>query len=92
MLPTLENSEKFKTEYNSFNERINKIAIDGLKTELKDQLNKLLREVRAIDAQHMDLFMKKQLPNMAADTRNRITEIRSHIMRRLDDYERSVSN
>lgn len=91
MLPTLENSEKFRNEYNDFSERINRISIDSLKSELKEQLNKLLREVRAIDAQHMDLFMKKQLPSMAVDTRNRITEIRTHIMRRLDDYERSVN-
>jgi hypothetical protein len=57
MLPTLENSEKFKTEFNSFRERIAQITNEQVKTDLNKKLTEMLREVRAIDQQHVNMFM-----------------------------------
>lgn len=88
MLPTLENSERFKTEFNDWKSRISDITNERIKGELNDKLNQLLREVRAVDQQHRDVLMAKQLPNMISDSRNKLTEIRQSIVRQLEDYEK----
>jgi hypothetical protein len=92
MLPTLENSERFKTEFNDWKSRIDKITNDRVKSELNNKMTQLLREVRAVDQQHRDVLMAKQLPNMIADSRNTLSEIRQSIARQLEDYEKVKSN
>ena len=90
MLPTVENSERFKTEFNEFKTRIEAITNLKVKEEVGTMLTKLLREVRRIDEQHEDLLMRKQqMPGLAADTRNAITELRRSIKSKLDDWDRS---
>lgn len=92
MLPTVENSERFKTEFNDFRSRIGAITNLKVKEELGLQLSKLLREVRRIDEQHQDLFMKRQeLPSLSTEIRSNITELRRSIKSRLDDWDRSQS-
>ena len=92
MLPTLENSERFKTEFNDWRSRINNVTNDRVKTELNEKLNQLLREVRAVDQQHRDIMMAKQLPNMIADSRTTLTDLRQSITRQLEDYEKIKAN
>jgi len=90
MLPTIENSERFKTEYNNFKTRINDITDnDRLKSELSDKLNDLLKEVRYVDSQHMDILMAKQLTNIVEDTRSKMLELRQAIDRSLSNYEKT---
>ena len=92
MLPTLENSERFKTEFNNWKSRIDKITNERVRGELNNKMTQLLREVRAVDQQHKDVLMAKQLPNMIADSRNKLSEIRQSIARQLEDYEKVTSN
>jgi chemotaxis regulatin CheY-phosphate phosphatase CheZ len=90
MLPTIEHSERFKTEYNNFKTRISDITDnDRLRSELTDKLNDLLKEVRYVDNQHMDILMAKQLTNIVEDTRSRMLELRQAIDRSLSNYEKS---
>ena len=91
MLPTLENSERFKTEFNDWRSRIDKISNDRIKGELNNKMTQLLKEVRAVDQQHRDILMAKQLPNMISDSRTTLTEIRMSIVRQLEDYEKVTS-
>ena len=89
MLPTLENSEKFKTEFNNFRERIAGITNEQVKADLNKKLIELLREVRAIDQQHVNMFMSKELPNMVPESRSKITKVRTYIINRLGDWDRA---
>jgi hypothetical protein len=91
MLPTLENSERFKTEFNDWKSRIDKITNERVRGELNNKMTQLLREVRAVDQQHRDVLMAKQLPNMISDSRNTLSEIRQSIARQLEDYEKVTS-
>lgn len=84
----LEKSERFKKEYSDFKTRISKITDDRVKTELLAQLGKLVSEVRAIDEQHETLWLKKELPAIATDTRDRIATTRRAINKKLEDWER----
>jgi hypothetical protein len=92
MLPTLENSEKFKTEFNSFRERISQITNEPVKKDLNGKLTELLREVRAIDQQHHTMFMSKELPNMIPESRSKLAEVRNYIIAKLTDWDRSQLN
>lgn len=89
MLPTIENSDKFKTDYNNFKSRIACVTNENIKTELLGMLTQLLREVRAIDSQHMEIVTRKELPSFVTDTRSKITEVRKSLVRRLEDWERA---
>ena len=89
MLPTLENSEKFKTEFNNFRERIAQITNEQVKTDLNKKLTELLREVRAIDQQHVNMFMNKELPTMIPESRSKLAEVRTYIVNRLGDWDRA---
>jgi len=89
MLPTLENSEKFKTEFNNFRERISQITNEQVKTDLNKKLTELLREVRAIDQQHVNMFMSKELPTMIPESRSKLAEVRTYIINRLGDWDRA---
>ena len=90
MLPTIEDSERFKKEYNDFKTRINNITDNNrLKTELLSKLNDLLKEVRYIDSQHLDILMAKQLPSIVDDTRSKLLELRQSIDKNLSNYEKS---
>lgn len=89
MLPTIENSDRFKTEFKSFQQRIDAITNENIKKELNDKMLQLLKEVRAIDQQHKDVWRTGQLPSMVTETRSNLTDIRKHINKRLDDWEKS---
>ena len=88
MLPTIENSEKFKTEYNSFKSRISEITNEKVKTELNGLLLLLLREVRNLDSQHQDIFINKELPASVTEIRSKIGDTRKSLLKRLEDWER----
>lgn len=92
MLPTIENSEKFKTEFRNFKEKIASIESESLKKDLNQKLTELLREVRTIDSQHQDLLLRKDLPSLVPETRNRLMEVRRYIIKKLEDYDRARAN
>lgn len=89
MLPTLEHSEKFKTEFDNFRDRISQINNEQVKKDLNFKLTELLREVRSIDQQHANMFMSKELPNMIPDSRSKLSEVRTYIIGRLNDLDLS---
>jgi len=90
MLPTLENSEKFKTEFNNFKEKIAEITNEQVKTDLNKKLIELLREVRSIDQQHVNMFMSKEMSTMIPESRTKLAEIRNYIINRLGDWDRAT--
>lgn len=87
MLPTIEQSEKFKTEVDNFNKKIESITNENIKTELTGLLRKLIHEVRLIDTQHQELFYGKKLSSTVSDNRQRILEIRKKLVKRISDRD-----
>jgi hypothetical protein len=90
MLPTLENSEKFKTEFNNFKEKIAEITNEQVKADLNKKLIELLREVRSIDQQHVNMFMSKEMSTMIPESRTKLAEVRNYIINRLGDWDRAT--
>jgi hypothetical protein len=89
MLPTLENNEQFKNEFNDFKSRINKITNESLKKTLNDKLTNLLREVRTVDQSHENLLNANQISPLTLDSRNKIKELRILLTSRLAEWEKS---
>lgn len=92
MLPNLENSEKFKKEFDNFKTKIASISNESVRKDLNEKLIQLLREVRFIDAQHQELLMRKEIPSMVPDTRSKLSEIRKYIIKKLEDWDRASLN
>ena len=87
MLPTLENSEKFKREFTQFKTRIEKITDETVKAELSSKLSSLLREVRSVDTQSHGMFMGNQMPNRISDSRTTLGDLRKYITSRLNEWD-----
>lgn len=84
MLNTIENSEVFKKEFRMFNERISAIQDEQTKKDLTTKLNDLLREVRHIDNQHVDIF-NKNIATTVHESRSKLAELRKYIDRKLKE-------
>lgn len=89
MLQSLEKSERFNTEFKTYQAKINEITNPRIHDELVDLLRQLVVEVRNIDVHHNDLFLGKRLSGDVNDARAKLVEIRKKINRRLEDWERS---
>ncbi len=86
---TIEKSERFKTEYKNFYDRISKLTNESHKKELEILLKKLVIEVRMMDSQHQQLYRRNEMPAMVVESRNGIQQLRKEIVRKLEDCERS---
>lgn len=82
----------FQNEYTGWKNRINEITNnDELKKELLTLLNELVSQVKFLDNQHLDLVNNNRLTSQSLESKNRISEIRKTIDKRLTDYERKNS-
>jgi hypothetical protein len=84
-MQTLENSERFRNDYDRYKAAIEQVTNPSLKTDLEMLLSSLLREVRKIDEDHEAVFSSGRIPTGVVDSRNRITEIRKSLDSRLRD-------
>lgn len=84
----LEKSEKFQKEYTSYQNKIEEISNDRVRTDLKVLVQTLLKQVRAIDKQHLDLMTKNARPEDISDSRSNVTETRRKIRNLIRDWDR----
>ena len=89
---SIEKSERFQREYKEFSSRINQVNDLKLKTDLELELNKLLNEVKKIDANHINVMSKNTLSDMVDESRFYIAEIRKKLSKSLADYESSIKS
>ena len=89
---SIEKSERFQREYKEFSSRINQVNDLKLKTDLELELNKLLNEVKKIDANHINVMSKNTLSDMVDESRFYVAEIRKKLSKTLTDYESSIKS
>jgi len=89
---TILKSERFQKEYKEFSEQIEKIENENFKSEMTALLEKLVNEVKTIDAQAQEFMFGQKTVQSAAETRSTVTEIRSRIVRKLSDYREANPN
>jgi hypothetical protein len=82
---SLLDSDKFKTEYNSFKQRINEIPREDLKKKGEELLNRLVGEIKFLDTQHRELFTTHKMPMRLEESKKKITDIRKDLDRFLKD-------
>lgn len=84
------NSEKFKSEYNNFKTRIEKITEQEKKNELERYLGQLVHQIKKIDNYHQDLIFTHKLPESIESDRNEVAVIRKKIIKSLDSWEKKA--
>lgn len=86
------NSEKFKSEYNNFVTRIEKVTDDARRRELDLSLKQLVNQIQKIDNYHQNLIFTHKLPESIEGERKEIANIRKKIIKLLDSWEKKVAS
>lgn len=89
---TILKSERFQKEYKEFSEKIAAVNIDTVKSDLTKLLGQLVNEVKILDNNLQDAIGGQQSSHVLDESRNKITEIRKQIDKKLSDYESSQNN
>lgn len=85
-MQTIQESNRFKEEYNVYREKISKIPEGEFKKEVTQLLNKLVAEIRKLDNMHMEMIHSRQLPSMGNDMKQDILTLR----KKLDSKLKSI--
>jgi hypothetical protein len=81
-------SQRFQTEYQTYQSKIEKISDENIKNQATVLLKTLVVEIKKLDSQHQDMFSGNQIPMGLGDVRNNITSIRKKIDRLCKDCEK----
>jgi hypothetical protein len=81
-------SQRFQTEYQTYQSKIEKISDENIKNQATVLLKTLVVEIKKLDSQHQDMFSGNQIPMGLGDARNNITSIRKKIDRLCKDCEK----
>jgi len=84
----LTKSQRFQTEYQGYQTKIEKITSSEIKNQATLLLKTLINEVRKLDNQHQEMFSGNQIPMGLADVRSGIVGIRKKLNALLKDQER----
>ena len=84
-------SQRFQTEYQSYQAKIETITNIDVKNQAAGILKNLVNEVKKLDSQHQEMFSGNQLPMRLADVRSDIVGIRKKLDTLLKDWEQQSS-
>jgi len=82
-------SERFQKEYADFQTKISAITNESVKREATGLLNLLVNEIRTLDNGHIEVIGSASLSSGVSDTRNRISEVRGKLIRKLEEWSRA---
>lgn len=91
MAISLENSTKFKEDFNRLKEEISQITNENIKGELEGYLKNLIFEVKKLDRFHSELRIHNALSKSTSDSRSKIQEIRKKIEKKLISIRKTQS-
>jgi cell fate regulator YaaT (PSP1 superfamily) len=83
-------SQRFQTEYQGYQTKIEKITDNNVKNQTTILLKTLVNEVRKLDNQHQEMFSGNQIPMGLSDVRSGIVSIRKKLDTLLKDWEHQV--
>jgi paraquat-inducible protein B len=86
----IQNSERFKQEYQRFQERISSVTDEDLQRKLIDMLLRIKSQVQALDQQHDHVFLTGKVPNDISETRGELTQTRRELDRMLTSWEATI--
>jgi hypothetical protein len=82
-------SERFRSEYQLYQSKIEKITDPAVQKQATNMLKTLVNEIKKLDNHHQDMFSGGQIPISLGDVRSKITDIRKKIDRLCKDWEQS---
>jgi len=84
-------SQRFQTEYLNYQDKIEKITDDNIKSQAAGLLKTLVNEVKTLDSQHQEMFSGNQVPMGLGDVRGGIVSIRKKLDTLLKDWNKQSS-
>jgi hypothetical protein len=81
-------SERFQTEYQMYQNRIEKITDIDVQKQATVLLKTLVAEIKKLDNQHQDMFSKNNLSMGLPDIRNNVMSIRKKIDKVCSEWEK----
>jgi uncharacterized membrane protein YgaE (UPF0421/DUF939 family) len=72
-------SERFQKEYQEYQNKIEKITDDIVRTQANGLLKSLVNEIQKLDNQHQDMFAAKNNSSGLSDIRNNVADIRKKL-------------
>ena len=89
MIPKIQNSPRFKEDYNNFQKQINGIdENDPLKKELTDALAQLKSNVGFIDRCHEQMFINGKISSEVSELREEVAKLKTLLEQKLASYNR----
>lgn len=89
MIPKIQNSQRFKDDYNNFQKQINQINNDdALKKELTDVLGRFKSTVGFIDRCHDQMFINGKISSEVSELREEVVKLKSLLEQKLATYQR----
>ena len=89
MIPKIQNSQRFKEDYNNFQRQINEINNDEeLKKELTDALVQLKNNVGYIDRCHDQMFINGKISSEVSELREEVARLKTLLEQKLASYQR----
>ncbi len=79
----LQTNQRFQDDIKRYTTAIENMAEGHDKIESKKLLNDLIYEVKNMDNMFMDMVYSKQLPSLGAEIRDRITNIRKKLDKKI---------
>jgi len=79
----LQANQRFQEDVKRYTEAINDMPDSQGKIEAQKLLNDLIYEVKNMDNMFMDMVYSKQLPSLGAEIRDRITDIRKKLDKKI---------
>lgn len=83
MIGALHKTEKFKEDIKRYNDAIDLLSDDNLKSEARSLVNNLLFEVKKMDNMYSDMVYNRQLNSTGNEFRENISLIRKRLEEKL---------
>jgi hypothetical protein len=80
-------SQRFQTEYQTYQAKIKNITNDDVRNQATVLLKTLVNEIKKLDNQHQDMFTGNKMPMGLSDSRNNVVTIRKKLDRLFKDWE-----
>jgi glutaredoxin 2 len=92
MIPKLQQSDRFITDYKNYQQQISEVTDPTLQKELVDALLKLKEHVQFLDRSHEQVFMTGKMPSEVTDLRSDVSRYKQILDRKLADWKHRQLN
>jgi len=92
MIPKLQHSDRFQTDYKAYQAKITNVTDPTLQKELITLLVKLKEQVGFLDRSHEQIFLSGKMPSDVSDLRSNVSRYKKSLDQKLADWDHRQRN